>query len=117
MPNLHDSTPCSYCLCSRNLNLRQKSSENVVSYCHNGKKGEHESQGKEEGEKVDGAENELWVSVCICLMIVKNHRNFSQVVKSEGSRNAGEPSSSLALVHCLQQKWGQPDLGDQEVWE
>ena len=39
------------------------------------------------------------------------------MVKSEGSRNAGEPSSSLALFHCLQQKWGQPDLGDQEVWE
>ena len=31
VPNLHDFTPCSYCLCSSNLNLSKNSSENVVS--------------------------------------------------------------------------------------
>ena len=41
-----------------------------------GKKGEHESKGEEEGEKVDGAENELWVSVCICLRVTHPAPSF-----------------------------------------
>ena len=114
--NLNDSTPCSCGLCSRNLNLSKNSSENVVS--------EWQERRTRKLKRRRGRES--WWSwkwtlgqcvLCICLMIVKIHRTCSQVVKSEGSRNAGEPSSSLALFHCLQQKWGQPDLGDQKVWE